>query len=257
VALLARTPITPNQVTALACLLGAAAGLAVAVGAHRPVWRLVSAGLLFLSVVFDCCDGQLARLRGISSTTGAILDGISDYVVGFALGIGGSYYMVVVCGSPWYWLVGLAGIASSAVQAALFDHNKTRYIARVGGGYREREEDLGQVARDRRAAWQAGRYREALLLRVYESYSRAQHAAQAIPPAADPAAWRAANAGRMRAWATLGIGTHFALAYVASFLAFWWAPAPVVYFVLCATALNLLLLVMLALPPRPAHPAAA
>jgi phosphatidylglycerophosphate synthase len=253
VALLVPTRITPNQVTAISCLLGVAAGAAFGVGAHRPGWRLVSGALLLLSVVFDCCDGQLARARGVSSTTGAILDGISDYVVGVAMGIGGSYYMAERFGSPWFWLVGLAGIVSAAVQSAMFDHAKTRYVARVGGGYREREEDVDRVARDRRAAWQAGRYRDALLFWVYESYSRAQHAALAIPPAADPAAWRADNAGLMRAWTALGIGTHFALAYLFCLLAFWWPAAPVVYFALCATALNLLLGVLLALQPRVAR----
>ena len=143
--LLVRTPITPNQVTILSGLTGIAAGLCFALGTRRPVLCLVAAGLLFLSVVLDCSDGQLARAKGISSTTGAILDGIADYLVGIAMAIGGSYFMATTFHSPWFWLLGLAGAVSSALQSALFDHAKTRYVALVGGGYSEREEDVAAM----------------------------------------------------------------------------------------------------------------
>lgn len=241
VRLLLRTPITPNQVTLLSTLVGVSAGVAIAVGATRPEWRLLSALLLFCAVVLDCCDGQLARARGISSTYGAILDGLSDYAVGVAMGIGGSYYMVIVLGSNWWWLAGLAGIASSAVQSALFDHTKSRYIARTGGGYAEREEDLDKVSADRDRSLKERRLKDAFLLWSYLLYTRAQHRAMAIPAAADPVAFRTRHAGHMRAWTWMGIGTHFALAYLFTALTYWWPPAAAVYFVACATLFNLLL----------------
>jgi len=245
VRVLVRTPITPNQVTLISGLLGVTSGVGIALGAHEPRWRLLGALLLFLSVVFDCCDGQLARARGISSTTGAILDGISDYAVGVSVGVGASYFLASVTGSPWYWLLGLGGIASSAVQAALFDHAKTRYIARVSGGYSEREEDVGRVAADRRRATDAGRYLDAFLLWVYEHYSRAQHATLRIPPVSDPIAYRAAHATRMRLWTFLGIGTHFALAYLLMAATYWSVWAAAAYFIICLTLLNVLLLALM------------
>lgn len=252
VQLLIPTPITPNQVTLLSALVGIAGGVALAIGAHHRSWTLGAGLLLFASVVLDCCDGQLARARKISSTTGAILDGIADYAVGLTLGVCGAYYMVTVHGSAWYWLLGLAGIASSAVQSALFDHAKTRYIARVSGGYAEREEDVDKVGRDRAAAKAEGRLGDVILLWVYETYSRAQHAALAIPVAADPVAYRAAHAGRMRMWTFLGIGTHFALGYLLIFLNPWWPASVRAYFIVCAVPLNLLLAVLMATEPRTA-----
>lgn len=248
--LLVHTPITPNQVTLIAAAIGVVAGVLVGYGAGRPRVLLAGGLLLFASVVFDCCDGQLARRKGVSSTYGAILDGIGDYVVGLAMGIGGSLYMVTLTGNPWFWLLGLAGIVSSAVQSALFDHTKTRYIARVGRGYAEREEDLDQVDRDRARAWAEHRYRDALLLWVYLSYSRAQHAAMRIPPAADPVAYRRAQAGHMRAWTFLGIGTHFAFAYLTAIAGYWWPPAPGLYFAGTATVFNLALVLLMMLQPR-------
>jgi phosphatidylglycerophosphate synthase len=250
VSVLVRTPISPNQVTLISAVLGLGGGLAFALGAADRRWCLAAGLLLFLSVVFDCSDGQLARARNVSSTTGAILDGIADYAVGVALAIGSSYFMAARLGSPWYWLLGLAGSASTAVQSAMFDHAKTRYIARVGGGYTEREEDVSRVSQNRVQAMAEGRYGDAILFWVYESYSRAQHAALTIPPVADPSAYRAANAGRMRLWSFLGIGTHFALAYLACILTFFWAPGAAVFHWVCATVLNLGLVVMIWLEAR-------
>ena len=253
VTLLIPTPITPNQVTLLSGLVGVTGAIALAVGVERPIWRIVAGLLLFAAVVLDCCDGQLARARKISSTTGAILDGIADYAVGISLGICGSYYMATIHGSAWYWLLGFAGIVSAALQSALFDHAKTRYTARVSGGYAEREEDIDKVVRDRAEARAAGRLGDVILLWVYETYSRAQHAALAIPAVADPVAYRAAHAGRMRTWTFLGIGTHFALAYVAMTLAAWWPVSVAAYFAFCAVPLNLLLAWLMATEPRQAH----
>ncbi len=245
VRLLVRTPLTPNQVTLLSALLGVSAGVAVAVGVEQPGWRLASAFLLFSCVVLDCCDGQLARAKGISSTYGAILDGISDYAVGLAMAIGGSYYMVHTLGSAWWWVVGLAGLVSSAVHAALFDHRKTAYIARAAGGYREREEDLDKVAADLALAIRERRLRDVALLWVYLRYSRAQQLAMAVPPADDPAAFRARHAGRMRAWTWMGGGTHLMLAYVATGVAYWWPPAAAGFFLVAATVMNLYLAALL------------
>lgn len=253
VALLVRTPITPNQVTLLSAITGVLSGVAIARGVREPGWCLAAGVLLFLSVVLDCSDGQLARARQASSTYGAILDGIADYAVGVALGIGAGWYMVTLHQNAWYWLLALAGIGSSAAHAALFDHTKTRYIARVGAGYAEREEDLTLVRANRDRAWRERRLREALLLTLYHQYTSAQHAALAIAPAADPAAWRAANAGRMRAWTPLGIGTHFALAYLLCLAAAWWPRAVEVYFLLCSTVGNLYLWLMLRLESRAAR----
>ena len=250
VPILLKTPITPNQVTLLSGITGVLAGVTIAMGATRPHLRLVSAGLLLFSVVLDCCDGQLARARGVSSTTGAILDGVADYLVGAAMAIGASWYMVVTQQSPWFWLLGLLGAASSAVQSALFDHTKTRYIARVAGGYSEREEDMERIGRDRAAAQARRDYTDMFLLWIYERYSRAQHAALRIAPVNDPVSYRRENAGRMRAWTWLGIGDHFALAYVLTAISFFWEPGPTAYMVICATVLNVCLVALMAIEPR-------
>ena len=241
VRLLVRTPITPNQVTLISALLGAASGFAMVRGLESPRWLLGAALLLLLSVVFDCADGQLARAKGISSTYGAVLDGIADYVVGVSVGLGATWFTVGTYHSAWYALLGLAGVASIVLQSALFDNTKTRYIARVRTGYAEREEDLDKLERDRGVAWHKWRLRDALLLTLYLQYTRAQQAALRIRPAADPDRFRAAYSGRVRLWTWLGSGTHFAFAYLAAGLAAVWPAAIPAYFVAHLTLFNILL----------------
>lgn len=253
VRLLVPTAITPNQVTMLSAAAGVIAAVLVAGSADRPAWRILAGLALLTSVVLDCCDGQLARARGTSSTYGAILDGIADYVTGVSVGLGVGWYLVRLTGDSRYWWLVLVGIVSSAVHSALFDHTKTRYIARVARGYREREEDLGQVAADGAQAWREHRFRDALLLWLYFRYTTVQHAALAVPRVNDPDAYRQANARRMRTWTLLGVGTHFALAYVLLVASPWWPLAPAAFFVVSSTLLNVLLVSLLMLERRAAH----
>jgi hypothetical protein len=74
---LAKTPITPNQVTFLSAVV--AAGAAAMFALLPGYWWLVAAALVFeLSFVLDCADGQLARHRKIASPLGHLLDFLMD-----------------------------------------------------------------------------------------------------------------------------------------------------------------------------------
>jgi phosphatidylglycerophosphate synthase len=247
---LLRSPVTPNQVTVLSGTVGVLSGAALAWGAYEPAGRLLGGVLLFVAVVLDCCDGQLARARGTFSTTGAVLDGLADYAVGISFGLGATFVLAHVYGSAWFWLLGLAGMVSAGVQMALFDHAKTRYVAQVTPQAAEREEDLGTIERNRAAARAAGRRGEAFLLWVYATYTKAQNVTVRVPPARDPAAYRAANRRRMFVWTFLGSGTHNAVAYLLAALSFVWLPALTAFFVLNLTLYNVFLAAMLGLERR-------
>ncbi len=73
---LAKTPVTPNQLTLVRIAAGLAAAAALAVG--DPVWSAWGAGLFVLSLIMDRADGDLARLTGKTSPQGHTLDLISD-----------------------------------------------------------------------------------------------------------------------------------------------------------------------------------
>jgi phosphatidylglycerophosphate synthase len=79
---LARTAVTPNQITWASIAVGLAGALAIA----APGWGICLAGtlLVWLSAVLDGCDGEIARVKLLSSPSGARLDLFGDHVVNFA-----------------------------------------------------------------------------------------------------------------------------------------------------------------------------
>ncbi len=72
---LARTRVTPNQITALRLATGIAAAAALAVGALH-----VGAALWLVSMLCDRADGILARLTGRTTPWGHKFDLISDFL---------------------------------------------------------------------------------------------------------------------------------------------------------------------------------
>ncbi len=102
-----RTAVSPNHLTLLSTGFGLCAGLYLALGSP------LAAALIFLHLVFDCSDGQLARKRG-PSRLGRILDGLSDDVAGIAM-----YAGLVAGGLPWP--LALAAGASLLVRGMVFD----------------------------------------------------------------------------------------------------------------------------------------
>ncbi|MDB4963659.1 MAG: CDP-alcohol phosphatidyltransferase [Myxococcales bacterium] len=75
---LAKTPITPNQVTFLSAIVAAVAGALFALFPGSYLWLVVAALVYEFSFVLDCADGQLARLRKIASPLGHMLDFLMD-----------------------------------------------------------------------------------------------------------------------------------------------------------------------------------
>jgi phosphatidylglycerophosphate synthase len=129
---LARTPVTPNQITfaSLATFVCATVALALRPGY---LWLVGAAVLLQLSYVLDCADGQLARLKRRASPAGAHLDFLMDELKAFLL--------VAACGIRLWrsdghelWLLeallGLAVVAS-AISLTTF-MRRPEYLAATG-----------------------------------------------------------------------------------------------------------------------------
>ncbi len=111
--LLARTPLTPNHVTAMALIAGVAAGFWMTRGSHASL--LIGAAFLHLSFILDNCDGELARLKNKVTTTGKWFDTIADLSVDFALWSGlaaGAVHHHDV--GPWI-AIGLAACTGSLI----------------------------------------------------------------------------------------------------------------------------------------------
>jgi phosphatidylglycerophosphate synthase len=107
--LLVHTPVTPNQISLLATLVGVVSAACFAVGGWRAA--VLGAVLLQLSAIIDCVDGDVARAVFKESPLGRWLDIVGDQVVHVgvfvALGVG-------LCRAgteaPVLWLAASAGI---------------------------------------------------------------------------------------------------------------------------------------------------
>lgn len=100
--LLLRTRVSPNVVTVAGMLIGIAGGVLFAwPGAETTVLAI---GLLLVSGVLDCSDGELARLTFAESRLGHWLDITGDTVVHLAL-LGGIAFRLAATGTMPGWPV--------------------------------------------------------------------------------------------------------------------------------------------------------
>jgi len=83
---LLRTPLSPNHITVLSGTVGVLGALCFLPGGY---WGpLLGALLLQFSVVLDCCDGEVARVKFMESPLGDWLDIVCDTVVHIAIFLG-------------------------------------------------------------------------------------------------------------------------------------------------------------------------
>jgi phosphatidylglycerophosphate synthase len=105
---LAKTRISPNQITWVSGLLGiGAAGLI----AFEYIY--IAVAVLFISGILDCTDGDLARAKGQVSRYGAYLDHMMDRWVDGALVVG-----LVLLNFEALWLAGLLAMMGTYLATA-------------------------------------------------------------------------------------------------------------------------------------------
>jgi phosphatidylglycerophosphate synthase len=107
----ARTPMTPNQITfiSLFTMLGAVAGYIAIPG----LWGLwIGTALVELSYLFDCVDGQLARVTGRTSVVGGSLDFLMDELKAYLLVGALTARWYLEGGGPTAVYTGLAGLVA-------------------------------------------------------------------------------------------------------------------------------------------------
>ena len=143
----ARTPVTPNMVTAFTLLLSMAATLLIATG-----FQIIGGiGIQVVSVV-DGVDGELARLTNKSSRFGGIFDAVSDrYADALMLG-GMTIYAVRFEHHPHAEAVGMLALAGSLI----ISYSRARIEASIGAdaaapGGRAADFVFGLASRDVRS----------------------------------------------------------------------------------------------------------
>ncbi len=206
-----RSDITPNQITVLSMLTGISSGVMFAVGGSTSM--IVGGLLLALATIFDCADGQLARLKNNGTSFGRILDGVVDYIYTVAAFVG-----IAIGGRNgsmdpglWWLFVTLAG-GSYAVQAGLLDYYRNEFLANLKGtnGFVENELSSAKSEREKYTTIK-GHYLERLMLEVYIKYSSYQNRLKPTTkalPNSNPANYIKNNSLLIRLWALNGTSTH-------------------------------------------------
>ena len=141
---LARTSITPNQVTFLTLPVFLAGAVLLAI---LPSWGALLAGaaIIELSYVLDCADGQLARLKGTSSPVGAHLDFLMDELKAFTLIAAIAIRLWMPARDPRWLLEGLAGLVVVAAAISLTTFvRRPEYAAATGATVSQGTGDYGE-----------------------------------------------------------------------------------------------------------------
>ena len=217
-------PVTPNQVSVASGVASLLSGIAIgasSVGSRW--WAIGGALLLLLSIVLDCADGQLARVRGQSSAVGRIVDGTIDAVAPLAV-FHGMAFVLIAHGYPpgWVWSTAWAAGLSLMWHCSLYDVGKNVHLHAtapqfpLGGETLLSRDDLERMKRELRSQ---GESFYALLMTVWSWWTAPQLAASApwrdtarCPQNARERALFVELFGPpMRGLRWLGLGTHLFL----------------------------------------------
>lgn len=138
-----RTPITPNMVTIISIVFGLLGAYCFV--SSFPHHMLFGAIALVTSAVFDCADGQLARMRGTSSVFGRMLDGVADLAVSIAVVGGGIYVIASKHTAPTPLFVVVLGLCvatavTGSFHTGMYDHYKNVYLRFTSPTYKDGED---------------------------------------------------------------------------------------------------------------------
>ncbi len=101
---LVATRITPNQITVISFLLALAGAGLLSLGQY--VAGLAGGLLIQLASIIDGCDGEIARLKHLSSPRGAWLDTVLDRYADMAVALAVTYAFAAAHPGAFPWIVG-------------------------------------------------------------------------------------------------------------------------------------------------------
>lgn len=106
---LVRTPVTPNMITAFSLVLGLAGSWLLASPSYAT--SVLGALCLWACCVLDGCDGEVARLKLLSSRFGAAFDVIADNVVHLAIFAAIPFHVRARNPAAEFWVPGVVLVA--------------------------------------------------------------------------------------------------------------------------------------------------
>ncbi len=226
VALIYRTSITPNQITALALSVGLMAAACLAIG--TPSLLVWSGALLWTSAILDGADGILARARKQFSELGRALDGTADMIVAVAVAIAAVYHLWFIGSDTLLLALTPATVLSCLPHIYGYDYYKESYLQMTNPTWSGRPEGMADVDARSAQARLHGSFAEWIASRLHAGLLRTQTRLVAlIDPAgvreglrfqvnADSAArYRELHRGPMQLWALISLAPHTYLLAIA------------------------------------------
>jgi len=152
--LLLRTPVTPNQLTAVSLAAGLAGAACFALGERSA--NLIGASLIIFGYILDNCDGDIARAKKLHSRFGHYFDSVADWLVDLAFFLVLGFGATAARDEPvWLWL-GVAAAMGATISYGLelrHDFGARRAAAeRASSGSPTPMEDQGLPVNSKEAA---------------------------------------------------------------------------------------------------------
>lgn len=118
--------VTPNKVSTFSFLLAVAGCIAMV--SPNYWWRFAGAALLQISFAFDCSDGEVSRIKNLSSKFGAWLDSIFDrFKEALMLGAMTTYWYMYEQQEAWVLFVGFSAIIGLQLVSYLREAKKASW----------------------------------------------------------------------------------------------------------------------------------
>ncbi len=273
VRVLAPTRVTADQVTVSSGATAVVAGVLIGTApTGRPGQAVIGAVIMFLSMVLDCADGQLARLRGSSSFAGRALDGYVDVVSVVSLFVGQLVWLLANDASVGLTMaLALAAGVSFKWHVHKYDHLKNVYLLNTTVPGEDTFPSIEDIERERLEHAAAGRWFSALLCRGYKQFvgtqrrrvkDRAGVDRPAMGTASERDLYRHTHRRFIRLWTFNGVGTHLGLMVAATLFVPLYPLAPLLAWGFLAGPFNLFTLCLMAeesrlqrlLSSRASHP---
>lgn len=102
---LIKTSITPNQITIMSFLIILLAAILFLTGLY--LYLIIGAILLHFSLIFDCVDGEIARMKALESKVGVLLDEALDNIGYFLIFLCLAYGVYQQLELIWIWLLAI------------------------------------------------------------------------------------------------------------------------------------------------------
>jgi phosphatidylglycerophosphate synthase len=228
VALLYRSPVTPNQITLLSLLVGLGAGACILAGS--PALMLWGGALLWTSAILDGADGILARAKHSFSELGRALDGTADMLVAVATVLPAVYHLWVKHHDPLILAVAPVAIGTTVLHIYLYDFYKESYLQMTNPAWSGRPERVADAgARFARVKAEGGTLPAVVASKLYFDLVRAQARVVALTnpwgtreglqfqvTPATVAAYRRNNRAAIQTWALISLAPHSYLMSIAA-----------------------------------------